>query len=139
MASRPKVFSMPDAWIFASLNGEDSKKGVELHMMIMSADVLNHSIPTSNEVVHALSLLHKHGLVEVEGKIIRVTSHGKAVYDNGRARRGGLFSIVSNMHKALNSPRIKHPIVSTQIDLSFITDESMQEAYQQYRNNFEAS
>ena len=98
--------SWSDAWIFASIADDPAGDGANLTDIVARADVLNHAIPTVRELVPAFERLFERGLIAVDGKTIRLTDYGRRVQENGRARRGGLFSIVDNMHAALRSPRL---------------------------------
>jgi hypothetical protein len=123
--------SWTDAWIFASLEAEGSR-GTTLTTLIARADMLNHAIPTAAEIRLALRHLYAHGLVDVDGRTIRVAPPGRRIYANGLARRGGLFSIVDNMEKALRSPRFKHKGIARPADLSFVTAKALAQAWAAY-------
>lgn len=135
MSPRNEIFSSSDALIFAALAGVPlAAGGCTLLQVIMGADFLDRCIPTREEVISALRILHRHGLVDCAKGVIGVTNHGREVYENGRRRRGGLFSIAENVRKALNSPRIKHPLVESPIKLGFISERSMEKAYREYEH-----
>jgi len=93
--------------------------------------MMNHAIPTHAEIVDACEILFRHGLVDFRNGRICLTPHGRAVSEDGFGRRGGLFSIIDNMRKALN--KFDHPDVDRTPDLSFLTESAMNDAYRQYR------
>jgi hypothetical protein len=122
MAKKAPVFGRIDGWIFASLGSpERGLDDTEIYALITVADVLNHAIPELDELRRSLRLLYEHGLVEFGDIGVRRTLHGHMVARNCDVRRGGLFSIVENMTKALNSTAIKHPSVEGTPDLSYFT------------------
>jgi hypothetical protein len=104
---RVDELSWTDAWIFASLAGTRARGATARANLIARADMLNHAIPTDAESTGALDRLAARGLVAVRGKTIALTALGRRVQADGLARRGGLFSIVDNMHKALRSPKFR--------------------------------
>ncbi|TWU50676.1 hypothetical protein Poly51_39690 [Rubripirellula tenax] len=121
-------FNFATAWIFASVTAEG---GVDLPMLIGTADSLNHAIPTVGEISRSLKALHICGLVEIADGRIQLTDHGRTVADDGFGRRGGRFSIPDNMRKSLDAAT--HPTIETKPDLSFVTDETVSAAFQEYR------
>ena len=121
-------FNFSTGWIFASVSAEG---GVDLPLLIGAADSLNHAIPTIGEITRSLKSLHACGLVDISDGRIQLTPHGRAVADDGFARRGGRFSIPDNMRKSLDAA--SHPTIDSEPDLSFVTDESLSAAFQEYR------
>jgi hypothetical protein len=123
-----------DAWVFASLCGgtDEQQELTTLTELIARADGLNHAIPTTDEIVSALHRLHRHGLVVAAGHAIALTDLGRQVHANGWARRGGLFSVVDNMQRALRSPRFEHRVVTECLDLSFVDDDALARAHEAY-------
>ena len=121
--------STGDAWIFASLA---ARGATTLAQLVARADMLNHAIPTVAEIRSALRVLHARGLVTVAGRAIRLTRPGRAVQASGLARRGGLFSIVENMQKALRSPRFGRAPAAGRLNLAFVTRAALDRAYAQY-------
>ena len=135
--SARRRFSWTEAWVFASLGGgTESDKGVTLECVISNGDVLNRAIFTAEEIQDGLRQLYRSGLVMTARNRIFITDHGKSVYENAMTRRGGLFSIVDNTQKALNTPRIKHPELDGEIDLEFVSGDSIDAAYALHRKKF---
>jgi len=124
-------FKFGAAWIFASVTADG---GVDLPLLIGTADSLKHAIPTCGEITRALKAIYACGLVAINGVHVQLTPHGCTVADDGFARRGGRFSIPDNMRKSLDAAN--HPSVNSEPDLSFITDESVAAAFQEYRKMF---
>jgi hypothetical protein len=135
MAGRKKMFSSSHSWIFTSLSGS-SKAGSTLAEIVMRADMLNRAIPNLDEIVSALEMLHSHGLINIENGRTALTVHGQKVLANGLARRGGLFSIVENAGKTLNSPAFDHPAISGRADTAFLTDLAHARACSDYHQRF---
>jgi hypothetical protein len=135
MAGRKQKFSSSHSWIFASLRGS-SEAGSTLAEIVMRADMLNRAIPNLDEIVSALEKLHSHGLINIENGRTALTVHGQKVLENGLARRGGLFSIVENVGKALNSPAFDHPAISGRADIVFLTDAAYARACNDYHQRF---
>ncbi|MEO9933792.1 hypothetical protein [Rhodopirellula bahusiensis] len=65
-----------------------------------------------------------------DGRIL-LTSRGRTVADDGFARSGGRFSIPDSLRKSLDAAN--HPSVDSEPDLSFVTDETVSAAFQEYR------
>ena len=121
-------FNFATAWIFASVTADG---GVDLPLLIGAADSLNHAIPTVGEITRSLKALYRFGLADILDGRILLTPHGRTVADDGFARRGGRFSIPDNMRKSLDAA--DHPSVDSEPDLSFVTDETVSAAFQEYR------
>jgi hypothetical protein len=135
MAVQKEMFSSSHSWIFASLSGSP-EAGSTLSEIVMRADMLNRAIPNPDEIVSALETLHSHGLIKIENDLTALTVHGQKVLANGLARRGGLFSIIENVGKALNSPAFDHPAISGRADTSFLTDVAYATACNEYHQRF---
>jgi hypothetical protein len=71
--------------------------------------MLNHAIPTATEIRAALRALHREGLVTTRRLPAALTALGRRVQADGLARRGGLFSIVDNVLKALRAVPSRKP------------------------------
>ena len=121
-------FNLTTAWIFASVTAEG---GVDLSMLIGAADCLNRAITTVGEISRSLKTLYHCGLVDILDGRILLTPHGRNVANDGFARRGGLFSIPDNMRKSLDAA--EHPSVDSEPDLSFVNDDAVSAAFQEYR------
>ncbi|MBN1606740.1 MAG: hypothetical protein JW940_08905 [Polyangiaceae bacterium] len=108
---------------------DEQQEPTTLTELIARADGLNHAIPTTDEIVSALQRLYRHGLVVAAGHAIALTDLGRQIHANGWARRGGLFSVVDNMQRALRSPRFEHRVVTepTTITSRFHMPESSHE------------
>jgi len=125
-------FETSVAWVYASLGTQtDAPEGTDLCSLIAAADMMNHAIPTRAEIVGACETLFRHGLIDFRNGRICVTPHERTVSEDGFGRRGGLFSTIDNMRKALN--KFDHPVVDDELDLSFLTESALKNAYQQYR------
>ena len=99
LPARPDL-SWNDAWIFASLS---ARGATTLPDLIARADMLNHAIQTTGEIRAALRALYRGGLVTAPHLPTALTALGRRIQTAGLARRGGLFSIVDNVLKALRA------------------------------------
>ncbi|MBC8353676.1 MAG: hypothetical protein H8E66_16885 [Planctomycetes bacterium] len=125
-------FETSVAWVYASLGTQtDSPDGTDLCSLIAAGDMMNHAILTLGEIVSACETLSLHGLVDFKNGRICLTPHGRTVSEDGFRRRGGLFSTIDKMRKALN--KFDHPVVDREPDLSFLTESELNNAYQEYR------
>jgi hypothetical protein len=122
-----------DAWIFTALAGD--AEVTTLGELIAAADYLNHSIPSASEVRSALVRLAARRLVVPRGESIALTALGRTVYADGRARRGGLFSLVDNMRKAIESPRHQCEQLAKPPKFALVTDAAIARAYAEYRRS----
>ena len=96
-------FNFRTAWIFASVTADD---GVDLPLLNRPRLTrLNHAIPTRGQITRALKALYACGLVDINGVHVQLTPHGRAVADDGFARRGGRFCIPDNMRKSLDAAK----------------------------------
>lgn len=124
LQSKEAFFTWSDAWVFASLKGSFDETGrFQPASLITIGDMLNHSILSNAEVKQGLAKMAMRGLVEVKEKNIELTTLAKTLYARVEKMRGGLFSVVDNCLKVLNSPRSHLPHVEVNSDLGFI-DES---------------
>jgi hypothetical protein len=123
--------TVTDAWIFAALVGDAPV--TTLAELVAAADYLNHSIPSASEVRSALVRLAARRLIVPRGKSIALTALGRTVYADGRARRGGLFSLVDNMRKAIKAPRYRCERLAKPPKFALVTDAAIARAYAEYR------
>jgi hypothetical protein len=101
-------FTWSDAWVFASLRGAINDPGkFSLASLITTGDLLNHAIMTEDEIKQGLRRLYMRGLVEIDEENIKVTELAKILYAKVEKKRAGLFSVIDNCQKVLNSPRTK--------------------------------
>jgi len=130
------VFEWPDAWIFASLRGAGDDAGtIDFAKLVATADALNHAIVTAEEVRGALAKLYVAGLVEMADGRVTVTPLATTLHEKIAAMRGGVFSIVRNALRLLNSPGTRLPVVDTTADTAFVTEAFMAPAYRRYRQS----
>ena len=115
-----------DAWIFASIAA--GRRATTLADLVVGADSLNHAIPSAVEVRSALVRLAARRLVVARGQALSLSALGRRVHADGRARRGGLFSIVDNMRRAMRSPRHRTEPDTAPPRFAFVTDAAMARA-----------
>lgn len=120
-------FTFGDAWVLASV----SAKPAELWEVIMAGDVLNHAILKREEIIQGLVRGQHWGLVSVHENRFALTPLGQTIITS---IHGGLFVIVLNLQKKLNSSRTKFEWVSEVNDCSFLSEAVVESAYQQYRS-----
>lgn len=128
-------FTHSDAWVFASLRGGINDTGqFSFASFLATGDMLNHAIMTVEEIKQGLTKLHMRGLVEIEGENIKVTKLSETLYNKIEKMRGGLFSVVENCLKVLNSPRTKLPQIENKPNLEFITENYLNIKHKEYSN-----
>ena len=133
MAKSRTTFSFEDAWVFSAISASSqSSDGVPLRIIIGHGDYLNHAIFTLEELNSAFSKLASYQLIEFINPNVKRTNIGDQFYQNGIQRKGGAFSTILNMQKALNSPFIKLPEFLSKINTP-ITDTEFMSAYNAYK------
>jgi hypothetical protein len=126
-------FRWSDAWTFAAMAGatNDSSQ-IDYVKLLAVGDLLNHDIISAKELRQALTILHKHGLVVIVDSNVTTTSRSSKLHNRIRRMRGGLFSMVDNTLKVLNSPTTKLPQLATTPDVSFINSRFIKRAFKEY-------
>ena len=121
------AWTSSDAWILASTS--DGRRGGSLADLIGTADAINHSLPTREELASGLGALIAAGLVEHVNDRYRTTSAGKRIK---RHWRGGMFNWSKTM-----LPRLRElPRGTSERGLS---DDEVQAAYEAYRRSWRSS
>lgn len=132
-------FEWNDAWVFVSLFIYDETfRPVELSEIIASGDMVNHAILMPNELRQGFSKLTLQELIEVKENKIRLTQKGVIIKDKIKKEKGGLFSMIDNTLKKLNSSRFKlntHKIYS-EIKYTFLKDELVEKGYKKYSDYY---
>lgn len=134
MNSKEKYFTWADAWVFAALRGAINEKGFSFVSFLATADMLNHSLLSLEEIRQGFAKLYMRGLIEIEKESISSTELAEILYSKVDKKRGGLFSVVNNCLGVLNSPRTKLPQIDVPPDLDFITPEYMSHKYKEYND-----
>lgn len=133
LTSEP-YFAWSDAWVFAALASfANETRHVDFGLLIAAGDLLNHAIFTREEIQQALSKLHARGLVDVRDATVIVTPSATGLHEKIKTMRGGMFTVVDNTLKVLNSPRTKMPPIGPTPDVSFLTNELLKRAYEAYK------
>lgn len=104
-----------DAWVLAATSTR-KRRGCTLSSMIGELDLLNHAIPSREELSAALGALIASGLVVAEDGRFRTTEAGKVVRKHWR---GGIFRWGETMLPVLASiPRTaaEYPLPQEQFD-----------------------
>jgi hypothetical protein len=90
-----------DAWIFCSISGGVDESGrTDLARLVEVADVINHALPTDNEIEGAIRRLVGAGLIVVTDDGFTLTEEGASL---AGSIRGGLFGQVDHALKALRA------------------------------------
>jgi len=110
----------------AFLAGGDS--GATLQMLVGTADVLNHAIPTRGELSRALTRLAGIGVISNKDGLFVIAPEWVTEIEKARGGKGGLFSLPEKGKKWL--ARNKFPIIETSITIS---DDELTEAVALYR------
>ncbi len=108
MRDEKSRFDWSDIWIFLCITSRD---GVSLDHIIAVADLLNHAIPTEEEVEKAITRLSNAGLARVEGESFILTETGFELQEAIRKKKGALFTLVKRMEKYINKQDF--PILDT--------------------------
>ena len=121
-------WTISDGWILMSafLAGGDS--GATLQMLVGTADVLNHAIPTRGELSRALTRLAGIGVISNKDGLFVIAPEWVTEIEKARGGKGGLFSLPEKGKKWL--ARNKFPIIETSITIS---DDELTEAVALYR------
>lgn len=125
-------FKWNDAWVFTALFGYDLEyTKINLPMIIASGDMINHSIFSINDLQSGFKILQQKGLVMVKGDTIKLTSKAIEIKEKVLKMRGGLFDIVDNTLKILNSKSTRFINIEIQdiSDCIFLTNSSINQAY----------
>ena len=131
--SASDAFIWTDAWVFASLERATAPSGrVLFPQLLHGADILAHTAPTAGEIKHAFRALHRRGLVRVAKGAVFLSPAAPGLHHQARAKRGGLFSVVDNTLRALNSARQNFPKLKSAPDLRFITRSLLQRAWREF-------
>jgi hypothetical protein len=93
------TWTSTDAWLLTA-TGQFGRRGCSLSELIGAADALNHDIPTETQAATSLGRLMASDLVEVHRSRYRVTSSGRANYNQ---RHGGTFELSGSVLAALGS------------------------------------
>jgi hypothetical protein len=134
-----KYFSWNDSWVITAMLWQiEEESEIDLGALIGAGDMLNHAIFIEEELKSGFYKAQKKGLISIANNKIRLLNKGKEIKNKVHNMRGGLFTIVDNMDKKLNSKRTKLvDINENTIDpCSFINKKSMKESYLKYRNQF---
>lgn len=130
-----KYFTSKDAWVIAVILWRTDNRGpVDLSRIIEAGDVINHAIFTLRELQDGFYKGQKKGLFCIKNNEVVLSQTAIKIRDKIQKGGSGLFSIVENVEKALNSPRLKlHDIEDRRIDkCNFLTDENLSKAYREY-------
>lgn len=121
-------WTINDGWILMSafLAGGDS--GASLQMLVGTADVLNHAIPTRGELSRALTRLARIGVISNKDGLFVIAPEWVTEIEKARGGKGGLFSLPEKGKKWL--ARNKFPMIETSITIS---DDELTEAVALYR------
>jgi hypothetical protein len=139
MNTDEKYFSWYDCWVITGiLWSTPDETEIDLSAIIAAGDMLNHAIYTEKELKDGFYKAQKKGLISIKDNKIRLTEQGLEIKAKVQNMRGGLFSIVDNMQKKLNSKRTKFLDVSDEsIDTChFITVNTIQEGHAKYSSHF---
>ena len=106
--------------------------------IIGAGDLLNHAIYTETELKNGFFKAQKRGLISIKDNKITISASGQEIRAKVQTMRGGLFSIVDNMQKKLNSKRTKlldFPDATIEPCI-FINEKTIQDGYWKYSSNF---
>jgi len=139
MNADEQYFTWADSWVITGILWSiPAEAEIDLSTIIGTGDMLNHAIYTEDELKKGFFKAQKRGLISVKENRVSISDSGKDLRAKVQNMRGGLFSIVNNMQKKLNSKRTKLSVVSdNEIDpCDFINEKAVQEGHQRYSANF---
>ncbi len=136
MTDSPTYFDRSDAWFFvAIMDYGTSFKPIDLSQIIAAGDMVNHAIFLPEELRQGFKKLITKGLIEIKGTNMRLSKEGIEIKNKVRSERGGLFKMVNNTLKRLNSPRLK--LSGIKLDLTkyiaLFSDEAFEKGYKEYQ------
>ncbi len=137
-----KYFSWHDCWVITGILWTIRDEAeVDLSAIIAAGDMLNHAIYTEKELKDGFYKAQKKGILSIHDNKIKIKDKGKEIRGAVQKMRGGLFSIVDNMQKKLNSNRTKLMDMPEAIidPCNFITDTSVKDGHKKYLQIFEKS
>ena len=85
-----------DAWVLAAV---DWAADADLAKIIAAADAINHAIPTTDEVEHAIRFLGAAGLVRYSDNSLQLTDEGRRVCK--RTETKDIFTTLDRLHALL--------------------------------------
>jgi hypothetical protein len=135
MNANDQYFSWADCWVITGiLWATPNEADIDLAAIVGAGDMLNHSIYSEKELKDGFMKAQKKGLISIQGNKIILLAKGQEIKTKVQNMRGGLFSIVNNMQKKLNSRRTK---LFDQLDEDinpciFINEKTVGESYRKY-------
>lgn len=99
------VLQWSDIWLLlAILLGGGQQQGASLQDIVSTGDGINHSIFTYEELASGLYRLNKVGLInENDKKRFVVTSGAVQLYEDAKARGGGIHEVWGRLSQALQA------------------------------------
>jgi hypothetical protein len=142
MNTNDQYFTWADCWVITGILWSiPDEAEIELSAIIGAGDMLNHAIYTETELKNGFFKAQKRGLISIKENKITISASGQEIRAKVQTMRGGLFSIVDNMQKKLNSKRTKlldFPDATIEPCI-FINEKTIQDGYKKYRSNFNKS
>ena len=138
MNADEQYFTWADSWVITGILWSiPAEAEIDLSTIIGTGDMLNHAIYTEDELKKGFFKAQKRGLISVKENKVSISDSGKDVRVKVQNMRGGLFSIVNNMQKKLNSKRTRLlDVPDDDIDpCSFINEKAVRKGYAQYSGN----
>jgi hypothetical protein len=114
------------AWILLSV---PNRLG-ELQQIILSADVLNKTVPSRSELSDGLGWLRATGLVERVGAQYRRTSDGSHLIADCEENSAGMYEIWDKL-----TDKLSHRL-SPQFEPETISEDELTKALEQYHDEF---
>ena len=126
-------FNRSDAWVFTALYySNKNNKNINFKDLFAAGDMLNHSIPTNDEIRNAFVKFQKRGIIKISKEMFEFTDSGKALIEEILKVRGGLFSRIDISLKKLNSKRNGLKFYDNIEKCDFLTDEILNKSYKAY-------
>jgi hypothetical protein len=125
-------WTFSDGWILMSVFGSHGENGATLDELIGVADLINHAIPTSEELSRSLTRLASCGLLAESDGRFRIAERFIPLIAKAAEGRGGLFSTPDKGRKWLARSKFN---VDEPVDIK-ITDKRLSLAFELYRKRF---
>lgn len=135
-----KDFSWHDCWVITGILWTiPDEAEIDLSAIIAAGDMLNHAIYTEKELKDGFYKAQKKGILSIQDNKIKIKDKGQEIREAVQKMRGGLFSIVDNMQKKLNSNRTKViDMPEENVDpCNFLNDSSVKQGYEKYIKKYE--
>ena len=121
--------------LFLSLSGHsEGFQTIDLSEIIARGDILKRAIFSLDELRQGFRKLTARGLIEINDDQMRFSKIGIEIREKVNNDKGGLFSMVDNALKRINSPGLKLNHVEREWEncFKFLNDHELEKSYNRY-------